>query len=64
MGRKKKPEDKPMEAVANETKFVRLELPIESHRLLRLEAARQEMSMAELARTVVEEYLHRKKGAK
>ena len=43
-------------------KFVRLELPIESHRLLRLEAARQERSMAQMSRIIVEDYLSKQKG--
>ena len=59
---RKKPEKKDMPATASETKFVRLELPIETHRALRLEAARQELSMAQLARIAVEEYLQRRKG--
>ena len=53
-----KPENKKMPAIASETKYVRLELPIDTHRALRLEAARQELSMAHLARIAVEEYLH------
>jgi hypothetical protein len=65
MARKKPTEQEPMEAVASETKFVRLELPIETHRKLRLQAAKEEVSMAQLAKTAVEEYLaKRPKGAK
>jgi hypothetical protein len=64
MGRKKSEEKKPMEAVASETKFVRLELPLELHRQLRMEAASQDKSMAELARNIVEEYLKARRGAK
>jgi hypothetical protein len=48
--------------VARKVQFVRLELPIETHRALRMEAARQELSMAQLARIVVEEYLQRRKA--
>jgi hypothetical protein len=59
MARKKPQEKKDMEAVAPETKFVRLELPIEIHRRLRMAAARKELSMAQLARIAVEEYLER-----
>lgn len=60
MARKKpRVEKKDMDAVASDTKFVRLELPIEIHRRLRMAAARQELSMAQLARIAVEEYLDR-----
>jgi predicted HicB family RNase H-like nuclease len=64
MARKSSPEKKNMEAVASETKFVRLELPIEIHRKLRLQAAKEEVSMAQLAKLAVEEYLKRKGAAK
>jgi predicted HicB family RNase H-like nuclease len=63
MGRKKA-EKKDVPATETEIKFVRLELPIETHRSLRMEAARQEVSMARLARIAVEEYLERRKGAR
>ena len=53
-----------MPATASETKFVRLELPIEMHRALRMEAARQEVSMAQLAKIAVEEFLERRKGTR
>ena len=36
---------------------VRLELPLDVHKALRIEAARQEVSMGALARVAVEEYL-------
>lgn len=39
---------------------VRLELPEDVHKLLRLEAAKQDTSLAALARIAVEEYLKRK----
>ncbi len=58
MARKKPGEKKDMEAVA-ETKFVRLELPLDTHRKLRIAAARAELRMAQLARIAVEEYLER-----
>ncbi len=54
---------KDVPTTASESKFVRLELPIETHRALRLEAARQELSMAQLARVAVEEYLKQRKGS-
>jgi hypothetical protein len=43
---------------------VRLELPEEVHTLLRLEAAKQDTSLAALARRLVEESLKRKAGGK
>jgi len=61
---RKKSEKKDVPTTASETKFVRLELPIETHRALRMEAARQELSMAQLARIAVEEYLARKRSSK
>ncbi len=61
---RKKTEKKEMPATASETKFVRLELPIETHRALRMEAARQEVSMAQLAKIAVEEFLEKRKGTK
>jgi len=59
---RKKPEKKNVPVAAIETKFVRLELPIEVHRALRMEAARQERPMAHVARIAVEEYLVRRKA--
>jgi plasmid stability protein len=64
MPRKQSKEGKPMNATGEELKAVRLELPIETHRQLRMQAAREEKSMAALCKEVVEEYLKRKKGAK
>ncbi len=61
---RKKTEKEKMPATASETKFVRLELPIETHRALRMEAARQEVSMAQLAKIAVEEFLEKRKGTK
>jgi len=56
MARKK--EDKPMPATAeSETKAVRLELRLDLHRKLRVEAARRDVPMAELVRSLVEEFL-------
>jgi hypothetical protein len=43
---------------------VRLELPEDVHKLLRLEAAKQDTSLAAMARLAVEEYLKRKAGGK
>lgn len=53
-----------MTATETETKFVRLELPIEAHTAFRVEAAKRGTTMATLAREIVEEFLSRQKGAK
>jgi hypothetical protein len=48
----------PMEpAKAAEMRFVRLQLPLEDQRALRLLAAEKDSSMAVLARTIIQEYL-------
>jgi hypothetical protein len=53
------------EVKAEELKAVRLELPPELHRQLRIEAATQGTHMSLLARQVVEEFLaKRPRGAK
>jgi hypothetical protein len=49
-------------ATEPETKAVRLDLDIESHRQLRLEAAKMELPMAVVVRGLVEEWLKTKKG--
>ena len=53
-----------MSTTATEPKLraVRLELPENVHTLLRLEAAKQDTSLAALARIAVEEYLSRRKA--
>jgi hypothetical protein len=61
MGRKKKGSDD-VNATAQELRAVRLELPPETHKQLRLEAAKQDTSLAALARIAVEEYLARRKA--
>lgn len=54
-----------MNATGVELKAVRLELPLEVHRALRVEAAKQDQSMAALVRGLVEEFLAKKtRGAK
>ena len=57
---RKKPRTEDVPVTASETKFVRLELPRETHRILRIEAAKQEVSMAHLARIAIDEYLARR----
>lgn len=62
---RKQAEGKP-EMIATDEKLraVRLELPEDVHKLLRLEAAKEDTSLAALARKAVEEYLKRKAGSK
>jgi hypothetical protein len=61
---RKQTKETPMPATESieEVKAVRLDLPIELHRELRLEAARREQSMAALVRGLVEEFLAKRKG--
>jgi predicted HicB family RNase H-like nuclease len=58
----KTPDKMEAKVTATEEKLraVRLELPEDVHKMLRLEAAKQDSSLAALARTAVEEYLVRK----
>jgi len=48
-----------MPAVEQKLRMVRLELPEDFHKLLRLEAAKRDISLAALAREAVEAYLTR-----
>ena len=65
MGRKKRNVEADMSTAAETTlRAVRLELPEDVHRLLRLEAAKQDVSLGALARIAVEDYLKRKAGSK
>lgn len=67
MARKQTKGSADMNVVEAESKLraVRLELPEDVHKLLRLEAAKQDTSLAALARTAVEDYLSKRKaGAK
>jgi hypothetical protein len=66
MPRKLSREGKPVDATGTALKAVRLELSPDVHKQLRIEAAKQDMSMAALVRTWVEENLAklRKAGAK
>jgi predicted HicB family RNase H-like nuclease len=57
MPRKRSMEGKPVNATGTVLKAVRLELTPETHKQLRIEAAKQDMSMAALVRGLVEEYL-------
>jgi hypothetical protein len=52
------PEVKPMPAVVEETglKLVRLEMPPEVHRQFRVESAKEGLSMAAMARKLIEQW--------
>ena len=54
---------KTLAAPDRQEQIVRLEMPLATHRNLRIQAAREDTSMAALARELVEEGL-KKKGAK
>ena len=64
MPRKQSGKGKIVNAAGEELKAVRLELPIETHRQLRMQAAKEEKSMAALVKSLVEDYLKRKAGSK
>lgn len=57
MARKKEGPTMPQAAAETETKSVRLDLSLDSHRRLRLEAAKLEQPMAVVVRNLVEEWL-------
>jgi hypothetical protein len=64
MPRKQSGKGKPVNAAGEELKAVRLELPLETHRQLRMQAAKEEVSMAALCKRLVDQYLkaQEKKG--
>jgi plasmid stability protein len=64
MPRKKTDEGRLMDAQGQELRTVRLDLPAEIHKRLRVEAAQREISMAQLARVFVEEGLAKVKDPK
>ena len=53
-----------MDTTGVELKAVRLELPKTTHNALRVEAARQDKSMAALVRALVEDFLFKPKKGK
>ena len=68
MVRKRAKEKEDMEAVAPKAvapklRAVRLELSGEEHAALRIQAAKEDVSLMQLARKAVKEYLARAKGA-
>jgi hypothetical protein len=62
MPRKTSKGGKPVDAVGTELKAVRLELPLEDHKRLRIEAAKEGVSMASLVRRLVEDFLSKRKS--
>jgi hypothetical protein len=61
---RKKAGGKPVDASGVELRAVRLELPVEAHKALRIEAAKRELSMAQMVRKLVEEFLAKRKPDK
>jgi hypothetical protein len=64
MARAKSKGAKGMVGTENEAKSIRLELPPDVHHTFRVEAAKEGMSMAAVARRLVEQYLSKRKGSK
>jgi hypothetical protein len=64
MPRRQSTTGKPIDASGAELKSVRLELDAATHKALRVEAANQDKSMAALVRSLVEEYLAKRKPGK
>jgi hypothetical protein len=67
MARKQTKVEKAMPATASPEKVraVRLELPLDLHKQFRIEAAKEDTSMAAIARRLVEEWMAKKaKGSK
>ncbi len=62
MARKRAKEKLDMEAVAPKLRAVRLELSEEEHAALRVQAAKEDVSLMQLARKAVREYLDQRKG--
>jgi hypothetical protein len=48
-------------ATAEQVRAVRLELPLELHKQFRIEAAKEDTSMAAIARRLVEEWMAKRK---
>ena len=63
MGRKKSTEKPAMPVIKDALKLVRLELPPAYHRDLRVVAAKQETTMAVLARRLIQEYIDQQRKA-
>jgi hypothetical protein len=52
----------PTTTSSEQVRAVRLELPIELHKQFRIEAAKEDTSMAAIARRLVEEWMAKRKG--
>jgi hypothetical protein len=61
MPRKQSPDGKPTDAEGTELRAVRCELTPSEHNELRVEAAKRDQSMASLVRTLIQEFLSKKK---
>ena len=61
MPRKRSPEGKPTDAGGTELRAVRCELTPQEHNELRIEAAKRDQSMAALVKTLIVEFLSKKK---
>jgi hypothetical protein len=66
MARKQTKESKTMPATetAEQVRAVRLELPLDIHKEFRIEAAKEDTSMAAIARRLVEEWIAKRKAGK
>ncbi len=62
MPRKKTEKGKPMNAQGVELRAVRVEVDTATHKILRVEAAKRDMSMAALVRTLVEDFAAKHKS--
>jgi hypothetical protein len=62
MARKQSKGKEPMTSVEAEAKSIRLELSPEDHQSFRVEAAKEGLSMAAVARRLVEEYLAKRRA--
>ena len=62
MVRKRTKDNDDMEAVAPKLRAVRLELSEDEHAALRIQAAKEDVSLMQLARKAVREYLVRSKA--
>jgi len=61
MPRRLSPDGGPIDAAGTAVKAVRVEISPAIHKQLRLEAAKQDRSMASLVRRMIEEYLSKRK---
>jgi plasmid stability protein len=62
MPRKMSSAGKPVDSEGSELKAVRVELTPALHKQLRIEAAKHDRSMASMVRTLIEDYLSKRKN--